>query len=175
MIMRAGQAYRSDRPAGPGSRRPPPDLIPLLTGFTRGDPPAPVLTPHVTDDDAVSGLNERKVPPLDRGSWPSVLGAELRWLSDVLGGTRDAELLRGPRLHLTAAGDPSSALAAASIARIDGELTARYEEASTALEEALASPRYAALVDLLQAARARAAYAEVWSAVRQDTVTAWLP
>src|SRR5206468_2781522 len=58
------------------------------------------------------------------------------------------------RLHETAGQDPVAALDPASVARIDTELAARYEEAMSALDAALREPRYHALLDsLIGAAR----------------------
>jgi CHAD domain-containing protein len=93
----------------------------------------------------------RQFAPLfadDAGDRAAALADELRWLGRVLGQARDAEVIRA-RLRRVADADPACPLDAASIARIDAELTARDEEAGTALVEALASPRYQALVDRL--------------------------
>jgi CHAD domain-containing protein len=91
-------------------------------------------------------------PLLDAG-WTSKLRAELGWLADVLGGARDAEVLRA-RLRSTADLDPLAPLDEAAVARIDAELTVRHEEALTVLDDAMRSPRYLALLDMLvEAAR----------------------
>ena len=91
-------------------------------------------------------------PLLDR-DWTAKLRAELGWIADVLGAARDAEVLRD-RLQRTAKADPLAPLDAAAVARIDADLAARHEETLQALDEALASPRYLALLELLyEAAR----------------------
>jgi CHAD domain-containing protein len=85
--------------------------------------------------------------------WTRRLRDEVKWLADLLGAVRDAEVLRA-RLHDTAAADPVAELDEASVARIDTELAARYEEALSALDAALRDPRYHALLDsLIDAAR----------------------
>jgi CHAD domain-containing protein len=86
-------------------------------------------------------------PLLDK-DWAGRLRTELGWIADVLGAARDAEVLRD-RLRHTAAADPLAPPDAAAVARIDADLTARHEEALLALDEALASDRYLALLDLL--------------------------
>jgi CHAD domain-containing protein len=95
----------------------------------------------------------RQFAPLFAGDWASSLADELRWLNSVLGPTRDAEVLRA-RLRDVIDADPSYPLDGAAVARIDAELAARHEDARTALDQALASPRYAALVDRLVATAA---------------------
>ena len=92
-------------------------------------------------------------PLLDPG-WSSLIDGELRWLAAALGKARDAEVLRA-RLRSTADADPLAPLDEAAVQRIDAELTVRHEEALTALDAVLSSPRYLALLDLLvEAARA---------------------
>jgi CHAD domain-containing protein len=86
-------------------------------------------------------------PLLDR-QWADGLRGELRWLVEALGAARDAEVLRD-RLHRTAGADPLAPLEPASVARIDADLTARHEDALVALDAALGSPRYVALLDAL--------------------------
>lgn len=86
-----------------------------------------------------------------RPEWVGPLRDELKWLADVLGAARDAEVL-GARLHVTAAADPLSPLDPAAVDRIDAVLTQRHERALTAVDEALGSARYAALVEALVAA-----------------------
>jgi CHAD domain-containing protein len=82
--------------------------------------------------------------------WASPLRRELRWLAGVLGAARDAEVLRA-RLRRTA-DDPLAPVDPAAVARIDAKLAARQESARQALEQALGSDRYLALLDLLIAA-----------------------
>jgi CHAD domain-containing protein len=85
--------------------------------------------------------------------WADGLRAELSWLADVLGGARDAEVLRA-RLHKTATLDPLAPPDETAVARIDAALTARHDAALTAVDELLGSPRYLDLLDhLLDAAR----------------------
>ena len=96
----------------------------------------------------------RSFGPLLDHAWSSTIDGELRWLAAALGKARDAEVLRA-RLRSTADADPLAPLDEAAVQRIDAELTVRHEEALTALDAVLASPRYVALLDLLiEAARA---------------------
>lgn len=85
--------------------------------------------------------------------WAKPLRKELRWLADMLGAARDAEVLRA-RLCRTAA-DPLAPVDPAAVARIDSELAAREDEARQALDGALASDRYLALLDRLVEAAQR--------------------
>lgn len=91
-------------------------------------------------------------PLLDRG-WVARLRTELGWFAEVLGGARDAEVLRA-RLRRTAGLDPLAPLDDAAVARIDADLGARHEEALTALDAALRTDRYLSLLDLLVEAAA---------------------
>jgi CHAD domain-containing protein len=95
----------------------------------------------------------RTFRPLLDPAWAAGLRAELSWIADILGGARDAEVLRA-RLRRTAGADPLAPLDDASVARIDADLAARHEDSLTALDKALASDRYLALLDLLVAAAA---------------------
>ena len=96
----------------------------------------------------------RTFGPLLDAAWSAQLRSELGWLAEVLGVARDAEVLRA-RLRRPAAADPLAPLDGAAVARIDAELTVRHEEALADLDEALSSPRYLDLLDLLvEAARA---------------------
>jgi CHAD domain-containing protein len=83
--------------------------------------------------------------------WAAELRTEVRWLARLLGAARDAEVLRD-RLVRTASADPLAPLDEASVARLDADLAARYEDAYTALDKALESERYLSLVDALLAA-----------------------
>ncbi|MEV4755283.1 CYTH and CHAD domain-containing protein [Micromonospora sp. NPDC049559] len=86
--------------------------------------------------------------------WARPLRDELRWLAGVLGAARDAEVLRA-RLRRTAAADPVCPLDPAAVERLDAALATRESAALAAVAEALRSPRYLALVEiLLTAARA---------------------
>lgn len=93
----------------------------------------------------------RTFGPLLPPSWVTPLRAELQWLAGVLGRARDAEMLR-QRLRRTAGSDPLCPLDAEVVDRIDAALAARQDEALRAVAEALASPRYLALVETLVAA-----------------------
>ncbi|MFC0508458.1 CYTH and CHAD domain-containing protein [Micromonospora costi] len=96
----------------------------------------------------------RTFGPLVRPGWARPLRDELRWLAGVLGAARDAEVLRA-RLRRTAAADPISPLDSAAVDRLDARLGERERQALVAVDEALASARYLALVDaLVLAARA---------------------
>ncbi|MFD0747911.1 CHAD domain-containing protein [Phytohabitans flavus] len=89
--------------------------------------------------------------PLVDSGWAKPLRDELGWLAGLLGGARDAEVLRA-RLRRTASVDPLSPPEEASVARIDADLAARHEEALVALDVGLRSDRYAKLVENLVAA-----------------------
>jgi CHAD domain-containing protein len=95
----------------------------------------------------------RTFAPLLERAWVEPLRAELGWIAGVLGGARDAEVLRA-RLRRTAGADPLAPLDDAAVARIDAELAARYEEAVTELDAAMRGERYVALLELLVAAAA---------------------
>jgi CHAD domain-containing protein len=87
---------------------------------------------------------------LDR-AWLPRLRTELAWLADLLGGARDAEVLRA-RLRVTASADPLAPLDSAAVARVDADLAARHEDALVALDQGLSSKRYLSLVDALVSA-----------------------
>jgi CHAD domain-containing protein len=88
---------------------------------------------------------------LDR-PWASKLRSELKWVADGLGAARDAEVLRA-RLRATAGADVLVPLDEASVARIDADLAARYEDAMQALDKVMCSERYHRVLDaLLEAA-----------------------
>lgn len=93
----------------------------------------------------------RTFGPLVRSDWVKPLRAELKWLADALGAARDAEVLRN-RLRRTANADPLCPLDEAAVARIDAQLARRHEAAMDALDAALHSERYVALVEALVAA-----------------------
>ncbi|GIF73075.1 CYTH and CHAD domain-containing protein [Asanoa siamensis] len=84
---------------------------------------------------------------LDR-DWADRLRDELRWIAGVLGEARDAEVLR-ERLKHTANADPLCPVDPAAVARLDDALDARQRAALASVDEALRSPRYHALLDLL--------------------------
>lgn len=85
--------------------------------------------------------------------WAGALREELKWIAGVLGGARDAEVLR-ERLRRTAATDPLAPLPEAAVGRIDAALAARHEAALAEVDAAMRSDRYVALVEMLvQAAR----------------------
>jgi len=95
----------------------------------------------------------RTFQPLLDAAWANHLRAGASWLAEALGAARDAEVLRA-RLQRTAAADPVAPLDPAAVARFDAELAARHEDALQALEDVLASDRYATLLDVLvEAAR----------------------
>jgi CHAD domain-containing protein len=93
----------------------------------------------------------RTFAPLVRPAWARPLRDELKWLADVLGDARDAEVLRA-RLRRTAAADPLYPLDGPAVERLDEILAARHDRALDAVDEALRSDRYLALVDALVAA-----------------------
>ncbi|GAA4676643.1 CYTH and CHAD domain-containing protein [Phytohabitans rumicis] len=93
----------------------------------------------------------RTFGPLVEASWAKPLRDELGWIAGLLGGARDAEVLRA-RLRRTAATDPLAPPDEAAVARIDADLAARHEDALVALDEGLRSDRYVKLVEVLVAA-----------------------
>ncbi|MEU8182226.1 CYTH and CHAD domain-containing protein [Micromonospora sp. NPDC049047] len=96
----------------------------------------------------------RTFKSLIRKTWSRPLRDELRWLAGVLGAARDAEVLR-KRLRDTASADPLSPLDQGAVDRLDEVLAQRQRQALAAIDKALRSPRYLALVDaLVLAARA---------------------
>jgi CHAD domain-containing protein len=96
----------------------------------------------------------RTFRPLLGGEWVDGLRTELSWFAGVLGGARDAEVLR-ERLHETAAADPLSPSDPEAVARLDEALAARHDRALVEAADAMRSPRYHALLDtLVDAARA---------------------
>lgn len=90
----------------------------------------------------------RTFGPLVDADWAAPIDAELRWLAAVLGGPRDAEVLRD-RLRTTAATDPLAPVDGTALARIDAVLGDRQRRALGDLGTALDSDRYPALLDLL--------------------------
>jgi CHAD domain-containing protein len=86
--------------------------------------------------------------------WAGELRAEAGWLAEVLGAARDAEVLRG-RLARTARVDPIAPLDAEAVGRLDAALAVRQAEALVALDAAVGSARYLALLDALIAAAAK--------------------
>ncbi|GAA3726509.1 CYTH and CHAD domain-containing protein [Plantactinospora mayteni] len=126
------------------------------------DPLVRLRAPVGDDDTAVHQMRVgcrrlrsdlRTFGPLVRKAWAAPLRDELKWLAGVLGQARDAEVLRA-RLSRTAAADPLSPLDPAAVERMDRVLVARHEAALAAVDEALGSARYHALVEaLVDAAR----------------------
>jgi CHAD domain-containing protein len=90
----------------------------------------------------------RTFRPLLEAAWATTLRDELSWIADVLGAARDAEVLRA-RLHKAAGADPLAPIDGAMVARIDADLARRHEDALTALDAALRTDRYLALLELL--------------------------
>jgi CHAD domain-containing protein len=127
------------------------------------DPLVRLRAPVGDDDTAVHQMRVgcrrlrsdlRTFARLVRPGWARPLREELKWLAGVLGEARDAEVLRA-RLRQTAAADPLCPLDEAALDRVDAVLVARHERALTAVDEALRSDRYLALVEaLIAAARA---------------------
>ncbi|MFV2126372.1 CHAD domain-containing protein [Micromonospora sp. LOL_013] len=85
--------------------------------------------------------------------WAGALRDELKWIAGVLGGARDAEVLRD-RLRRTAGADPVAPLPSAAVELIDATLADRQAAALAEVDATLRSNRYVALVEMLvQAAR----------------------
>ncbi|MFY1633370.1 CHAD domain-containing protein [Solwaraspora sp. WMMB335] len=85
---------------------------------------------------------------LVRKGWARPLRDELKWVAGVLGGARDAEVLR-ERLRRTAAADPLAPLPESAVGRIDSALADRHAAALDEVDAALRSDRYVALVEIL--------------------------
>ncbi|MGI5213607.1 CHAD domain-containing protein [Plantactinospora sp. CA-290183] len=127
------------------------------------DPLVRLRAPVGDDDTAVHQMRVacrrlrsdlRTFGPLVRKDWARPLRDELKWLAAVLGGARDAEVLRD-RLRRTANADPVSPVDPAAVDRIDRVLADRQAAALAAVDEALRTERYLALVEgLVDAARA---------------------
>jgi CHAD domain-containing protein len=124
------------------------------------DPLVRLRAPVGDDDTAVHQMRVgcrrlrsdlRTFGALLRADWVGPLRDELKWLADVLGAARDAEVLRA-RLRVTASADPLSPLDQAAVDRIDTVLTERHEQALAEVDAALRSDRYVALVEALVAA-----------------------
>ncbi|MER1997303.1 MAG: CHAD domain-containing protein [Arthrobacter sp.] len=71
--------------------------------------------------------------------------AELKWLAQVLGAARDAQVMRHRLLELVDSQQDGLVKGPVS-ARIDAELTARYTEAAETIHRELGAERYSALV-----------------------------
>lgn len=124
------------------------------------DPLVRLRAPVGDDDTAVHQMRVacrrlrsdlRTFRPLVEKDWAGGLRDELKWLADALGAARDAEVLRA-RLRVTAEADPLKPPDQAAIAQMDTALEARHEAALDALDDALRSDRYLALVEALVAA-----------------------
>jgi CHAD domain-containing protein len=87
------------------------------------------------------------------------LRAELKWLGEVLGRARDAEVMRR-RLREDAGDQPAELVVGPVLRRIDLELKAEFREAHRGVVEALDGERYLALVAALEAFVADPPYAE---------------
>jgi CHAD domain-containing protein len=121
------------------------------------DPLVRLRAPVGDDDTAVHQMRVgcrrlrsdlRTFGPLVDREWRRRLRGEVRWLANLLGAARDAEVLLA-RLRRTASADPLSPLDDAAVARIDARLAARHENALAELEAALRGGRYLELVDAL--------------------------
>jgi CHAD domain-containing protein len=78
------------------------------------------------------------------------LRAELKWLGEVLGGARDAEVVRA-RLLASVAGQPPELVLGPVEAFLTETFSTRYRAAHDAVLETLQGPRYFALLDALDA------------------------
>jgi CHAD domain-containing protein len=87
---------------------------------------------------------------LDPG-WTKHLRAELRWLADLLGAARDAEVLRA-RLVRTAGQDPLAPMDQEAVAAIAATLENRQARALESLRRGMRTRRYVALVEALSEA-----------------------
>jgi len=87
------------------------------------------------------------------------LRAELKWLGEVLGRARDAEVMRR-RLREAADAQPAELLVGPVLRRIDLELRREYRDAHRAVVETLDGERYLALVAALEEFVADPPYSE---------------
>jgi CHAD domain-containing protein len=95
----------------------------------------------------------RTFDPLVDRDWAAGLREELSWLAGSLGAARDLEVLR-ERVARAAQADPLAPLDTGAVARIDAVLAEREKHALAEVEAALATQRYAALLErLVEAAR----------------------
>lgn len=90
----------------------------------------------------------RTFRPLLNTELTEPLRTEIKWLGEMLGGPRDAEVLR-ERLLQAVRGLPSDAVVGPVAQRITTELTARHAATHAALVDALDSARYRRLADAL--------------------------
>jgi CHAD domain-containing protein len=88
----------------------------------------------------------RTFRPLVAEEWALALSAELAWLAGSLGAARDLEVLRA-RIADIAEVDPHHPVNPLALARIDELLLAREDSGQGAAARAMASRRYAALLD----------------------------
>jgi CHAD domain-containing protein len=92
--------------------------------------------------------------PLFVGEQTEPVRLELGWLAAALGEPRDAEVMR-ERLARKLADEPLDLVRSAGYVRIDEEMRTQYEQAHARMLEALASDRYASLLDGLDQLAAR--------------------
>jgi CHAD domain-containing protein len=118
-------------------------------GIRLGDDPEDVHQARVGTRRLRSDL--RTYAPFVEAEWAEPLRDELRWLADLLGGVRDADVLT-ERLRRQAADLPE--VDAAGFAPVLRRLADEREQARARLLEALGSQRYVALLDRLVAAAA---------------------
>jgi CHAD domain-containing protein len=90
----------------------------------------------------------RTFRPLLNTEFTEPLRSEIKWLSEMLGGPRDAEVLRD-RLLQAVHGLPTDAVVGPVAERITSELTERHKVTHAGLLEALDSRRYHHLADSL--------------------------
>jgi CHAD domain-containing protein len=116
-------------------------------GIRIGDDPEDVHQARVGTRRLRSDL--RTFLPVLVEEWVAPLREELKWLADALGAVRDADVML-ERLRRQA--DALPARDASGLAPLFRRLAKEREEAGAALNEVLAGPRYAALLDRLVAA-----------------------
>ena len=119
-------------------------------GVRIGDDPEDVHQARVGTRRLRSDL--RTFAPVLDESWLAALRDDLRWLAGSLGAVRDSDVLDERLRHQAAGMAGSTARVEATLFR---QLAAERDRARAALAEAMASPRYVALLDeLVAAARA---------------------
>ncbi len=142
----------------PGKRSPAADVIQLrlltqVTALRQLDPWVRHAAPEAVHDMRVTVRRLRHALASYRRfldtEQTEPLREELRWLADLLGGPRDAEVL-DQLLRCLVEAEPESLVRGPVLARIEGDIRQRYDGARADLLAAMDSDRYFDLVDRLQ-------------------------
>lgn len=166
----AGDVSKAARALGPAAAAPPdvPEPGPVRPKDPAADAVAAHLARHVRAFQAQDLRVRRDLPdavhqmrvaarrlrsglkvfaPLVEEHWADALRSELAWIAGVLGEVRDREVLEERLLvHAAELGEPDAEAASGAIRRI---LDAEIGPARAGVDEAMVSPRYVALLDVL--------------------------